>query len=299
VSGTVLPGVGAISSDCWTSLAGSSRRPAVAASRARLRGPRQSPMPIWAPGGWPVTPIPARACDSTSREARTVTTAAVPARCLSRRFPAHLGHGHRRRRHRPRPCPSTPRGMPQSRRPPGVGWTVDFLSDSDARTIDSVTGFAAHLPVGVSEVRLEGADDLRTPLDPTRTVAVPCGFGPTVRVDGTQVPTQVVGTVEQVLRGQPLRWSACMTAGESSVSLEAGRHTPRRGLHRGVPALPTLLRRVDAARSVATAPSAPEVLTEVGTGQWARAAARRNRVCSSSVTTPTPAGSPPMGRVRR
>ena len=147
--------------------------------------------------------------------------------------------------------------------------TVDFLGDSDARTIDSVTGFAAHLPVGVSEVRLEGADDLRTPLDPTRTVAVPCGFGPTVRVDGTQVPTQVVGTVEQVLRGQPLRWSACMTAGESSVSLEAGRHTLAAASTAEFRPYQLLLRRVDAARSVATAPSAPEVLTEVGTGQWA------------------------------
>lgn len=67
LSGTVLPGVGAISNDCWTSLAGSPPRPAVAASRARLRGRRQSPTPTWAPGGWPATPIRARDCDSTSR----------------------------------------------------------------------------------------------------------------------------------------------------------------------------------------------------------------------------------------
>lgn len=62
-----FPAWGAISNDCWTSLAGSPPRPAVAASRARLRGRRQSPTPTWAPGGWPAMPIRARDCDSTSR----------------------------------------------------------------------------------------------------------------------------------------------------------------------------------------------------------------------------------------
>ena len=152
----------------------------------------------------------------------------------------------------------------------GRGLDIDFLSDSGASSIDSVSGFAAHLPVGVSEVRLEGADDLRAVLDPTRTVAVPCGFGPSVLVDDTRLPTQVEGTVEQVLRGAPLRWSACPTTSAATVDLAAGRHTLSAAATTEFRPYQLLLRRVDAPPSAAAAStSASQSIAAAGDGGWA------------------------------
>lgn len=53
---------------------------------------------------------------------------------------------------------------------------------------------------------------------------LPCGYGPTVRVDGDAVPTRVVGgTLDDVLNGRPLAYSGCapvhLTEGRSRVSV--------------------------------------------------------------------------------
>jgi arabinofuranan 3-O-arabinosyltransferase len=93
--------------------------------------------------------------------------------------------------------------------------------------IDSATGIRRTLPVGLSEVRVLGADDLRKPVNLAQQTGVPCGFGPTLVVDGSPIKTQVVGTVQDIMNRQPLRWMACgsnvkteVTAG--TVALAAG-----------------------------------------------------------------------------
>ncbi|GLX04488.1 alpha-(1-_3)-arabinofuranosyltransferase family protein [Microbispora sp. NBRC 16548] len=53
---------------------------------------------------------------------------------------------------------------------------------------------------------------------------LPCGYGPTLRVDGDEVPTRVVGgTLDDVLNGRPLTYSGCapvhLTEGRSRVGV--------------------------------------------------------------------------------
>jgi arabinofuranan 3-O-arabinosyltransferase len=96
--------------------------------------------------------------------------------------------------------------------------------------IDSATGVQRTLPVGLSEVRVLGADDLRGPLNPAQETGVPCGFGPTLVVDGTSIPTRVEGTVSDILNRQPLRWTACSAIAKAepqggTVALAAGEHS--------------------------------------------------------------------------
>ncbi|MGW5260974.1 alpha-(1-_3)-arabinofuranosyltransferase domain-containing protein [Microbispora sp. NPDC004025] len=56
---------------------------------------------------------------------------------------------------------------------------------------------------------------------------LPCGYGPTLRVDGDDVPTRVIeGTLDDVLNGRPLTYSGCapvrLTEGRSRVSVAPG-----------------------------------------------------------------------------
>ena len=87
--------------------------------------------------------------------------------------------------------------------------------------VDSATGLRRFLPVGVSELRVLGADDLRGRVDPARRTGVPCGFGPTLVVDGRSIPTSVVGTVGDVMQRRPLRWTAC-AAGVATADITPG-----------------------------------------------------------------------------
>lgn len=96
--------------------------------------------------------------------------------------------------------------------------------------IESATGLRRTLPVGLSEVRVLGADDLRGPLNPAQQTGVRCGFGPTLVVDGRSIPTRVEGTVRDILNRQPLRWTACTANAKADpvagkVALAAGEHS--------------------------------------------------------------------------
>ena len=103
---------------------------------------------------------------------------------------------------------------------------IGLESAKGVTNIDSATGLRWTLPVGVSEVRVLGADDLRRGVDLAERTGVPCGFGPTLVVDGSPILTRVVGTVADVLRRHPLRWSACGSdATADTVALGAGAHS--------------------------------------------------------------------------
>ena len=87
---------------------------------------------------------------------------------------------------------------------------------------DSATGYARTAPVGVAEVRVLGADDLRKALDLNGQTGAYCGYGPGVRVDGVPADTQVKATVRDVLQRRPVTFTTC--GKDSVVPLQAGRH---------------------------------------------------------------------------
>ncbi|HEU4676856.1 MAG TPA: alpha-(1-_3)-arabinofuranosyltransferase family protein, partial [Motilibacteraceae bacterium] len=83
----------------------------------------------------------------------------------------------------------------------------------------------ASRPIEVAEIAVPGVKPLgglgAIPL------RLPCGYGPTLRVDGDDVPTRVVGgTLDDVLNGRPLTYSGCaplhLTEGRSRVSVAPG-----------------------------------------------------------------------------
>ncbi len=77
------------------------------------------------------------------------------------------------------------------------------------------------LPVGVSEVALIGADDLRQPVPDDALVTLPCGTGPDIEVDGhLAMQTSVTGRVEQFRDGALLAAEPC----GSGLDLAAGKH---------------------------------------------------------------------------
>ncbi|NUR99288.1 MAG: DUF3367 domain-containing protein [Kribbellaceae bacterium] len=77
-------------------------------------------------------------------------------------------------------------------------------------------------PVGVDEVEVLGADELRKAVDPQRRVPAYCGNGPAVRIDGVPMRTQVAATMEQLLERRPVAFHLCGTI--PAVPLRSGRH---------------------------------------------------------------------------
>ncbi|NMM35674.1 MAG: DUF3367 domain-containing protein [Phycicoccus sp.] len=113
---------------------------------------------------------------------------------------------------------------------------IGLESPKGVINIDSATGLRGFLPVGVSEVRVLGADDLRKSVNLAQQTGVPCGFGPTLVVDGRSIPTRVAGTLADVMRRRPLQWTACgpdstvdatgaTPAATGEVALGAGAHS--------------------------------------------------------------------------
>lgn len=83
---------------------------------------------------------------------------------------------------------------------------VNFTGDSKA-------------PVGVAEVVVLGADDLRKALNLNGRIDASCGKGPAVRVNGVPAATHVTATVRDLLQRRPVPFSTC-----AAVPLRAGRH---------------------------------------------------------------------------
>lgn len=104
---------------------------------------------------------------------------------------------------------------------------IVFTATHPLTSVDSGSGLGKVLPVGVSELRLVGADDLRKALNPSTRTGAACGFGPSVRIGGVPVATRVQATVRDVLQRRPVRFTTC--AGDSGkqpvLPLQDGRQT--------------------------------------------------------------------------
>ncbi|WP_165547316.1 alpha-(1-_3)-arabinofuranosyltransferase domain-containing protein [Kribbella sindirgiensis] len=77
-------------------------------------------------------------------------------------------------------------------------------------------------PVGVTEVEVLGADELRKAVAPQRRAPVYCGNGPTVRVDGVPARTQVAATMRDLLQRRHVTFSLCGQM--SAFPLRSGLH---------------------------------------------------------------------------
>ncbi|WP_426574113.1 alpha-(1-_3)-arabinofuranosyltransferase domain-containing protein [Aquihabitans sp. McL0605] len=97
--------------------------------------------------------------------------------------------------------------------------TVSFPSDPGDRTN------ARQVAVGEISVPAIFGRTAATPKRATR-VALPCGEGPPVSVDGTAVATRAEATVGQLLDGSPIAWTACsptqLDRGPNRVTATAG-----------------------------------------------------------------------------
>jgi arabinofuranan 3-O-arabinosyltransferase len=138
---------------------------------------------------------------------------------------------------------------------------IGFTRVSPVINAERATGLRQTLPVGVSEVRVLGTDDLRRPVNLAQSTGVPCGFGPTLVVDGRSIPTRVEGTMQDLLRHQPLRWAACgsnldgeQVAGK--VALAAGAHAIAAGATGEFEPLQMIFTTPDAAAAEPAAPVA-------------------------------------------
>ncbi len=98
--------------------------------------------------------------------------------------------------------------------------SIQFLATNPLVSIDSRTGLSTELPVGVSEVRLEGVSPAGRASAGELATGAPCGFGPELVVAGRRIPTTVDGTVDDVLTGAPLQWRACTP--EQTVTVPSG-----------------------------------------------------------------------------
>jgi arabinofuranan 3-O-arabinosyltransferase len=96
---------------------------------------------------------------------------------------------------------------------------VTFKATRPMVDIDSSSGQRTFIPVGVSEVRVLGAETLRRPLSLDAETGAPCGFGPSVVVNGKALATEVTGRIRDLVRGGPLTWRLCESR---DVELRAG-----------------------------------------------------------------------------
>jgi arabinofuranan 3-O-arabinosyltransferase len=92
---------------------------------------------------------------------------------------------------------------------PFTSLRIRVLETEPMRTVEATTGYAETLPAGVSEVVLTGVRLPKPRLGPSTPTGVACGFGPSVVVGGTALPTRVSGTVGDILAGAALSWSLC------------------------------------------------------------------------------------------
>jgi arabinofuranan 3-O-arabinosyltransferase len=75
--------------------------------------------------------------------------------------------------------------------------------------VDATDTEALRRPLAVSELEIDGVQDLAYRPDPSSATGAPCGLGPDATIDGRTVETQVRGTLADVLSGTPLEVLAC------------------------------------------------------------------------------------------
>ena len=129
--------------------------------------------------------------------------------------------------------------------------TIRFDNADVVRSLDPDTGKLTALPVGVTEVRILGAEDIVKGPRLVDDAGVPCGFGPELVVDGdVRAETSITASVSQTLTDALLPATPC---GGRVVTLSQGSHVIE-ALSTAQYAVEALaLEPVDAARSASAA----------------------------------------------
>ncbi|WP_158548476.1 alpha-(1-_3)-arabinofuranosyltransferase [Blastococcus sp. TF02A-26] len=97
--------------------------------------------------------------------------------------------------------------------------TVTFDLADDVRSLDPLTRWEQTVGVGVSELEVGGPNPVT---DPATPVFLPCGTGPTVRMDAAIIGTEVRTTVGELLAGTPVTVKPCDAI--PALRLPAGEH---------------------------------------------------------------------------
>ncbi|MBP2329976.1 arabinofuranan 3-O-arabinosyltransferase [Kibdelosporangium banguiense] len=105
--------------------------------------------------------------------------------------------------------------------------SVDFVASTNRLdiTITKTEGQPGRPagPAGISEVKINGAEDLFKPIPQTTPFTVPCGSGPAVTVDGVAYQTTVSGTLADIVNHRPLALGTCRDLVEG-IDLQAREH---------------------------------------------------------------------------
>jgi arabinofuranan 3-O-arabinosyltransferase len=100
--------------------------------------------------------------------------------------------------------------------------TIRFDNADVVRSLDPDTGNLTALPIGVTEVRILGAEDIVKGPRLIDDAGVPCGFGPELVIDGdVRAETSVTATVSETITDALLRATPC---GGRVVTLSQGSH---------------------------------------------------------------------------
>ncbi|HET7899910.1 MAG TPA: alpha-(1-_3)-arabinofuranosyltransferase family protein [Candidatus Nanopelagicales bacterium] len=89
------------------------------------------------------------------------------------------------------------------------------------KSLDPATGATRTLPWGVSEVEVVGADSFRRAVPSSARTGLPCGFGPSLVVDGVPEQTRISATIGDLMLGRPVTVAPCRSNG---LRLSAGPH---------------------------------------------------------------------------
>ncbi|WP_405094911.1 alpha-(1-_3)-arabinofuranosyltransferase family protein [Micromonospora sp. NBC_01412] len=140
---------------------------------------------------------------------------------------------------------------------------LDIAVTAFDRAVADPRGNAWPAPVGVAEVEVPALADLLRPAGAGTPVAVPCGSGPTVTLDGVGYPTAVSGTLADLRAGRSLAVTVCDDFASEGVQLPAGEHRLR--------TVPSTAFVVDSAALVpdGTSPAAPTRSRDVKVDRWA------------------------------
>ena len=141
--------------------------------------------------------------------------------------------------------------------------SLRFGAVNPVRSIDSATGASRILPVGVTEVILQGGPDTRMRQSPSEPVVTGCATGPTLLVDGAQASaTRVSTTAGAILEGDAALAQGC----SATITLAPGVHRVRvRPTAQWLVEQVTLVPEQE--RSVTTAPDRPRVRSWAATSR--------------------------------
>jgi arabinofuranan 3-O-arabinosyltransferase len=166
--------------------------------------------------------------------------------------------------------------------------TVQFVKV--ARRIGHVpaNGTRFVLPVGVARLRIPAIGPVTATPAADRAFDLPCGSGPSVRLDGHVLPTQVEGTLSELENLQPMGLAVC----NGPTAIAQGGHVLQAGRLNGAFKV-TMLQALPA-----TAPAAATTATATTTATPAAAATTTAATAATTVTASAPA-STPAGRSTR